>query len=121
MKTNFNTVVENGIEKNVISIYLESAKGYNYLENVIFAVLENLQKVTKKDYNFVNFEWFINGEKNICSSNWIISEETKTAKDFFLMNAEKVEEYNGVKYIVNPWINNSFYICTNGKYYYMDK
>lgn len=121
MKTNFCTTLENGIEKNVISIYLNSLNEYNYLENVIFAVLENLQAITGKDYNFVNFEWYINGQKNICSSNWIISEETKTAKDFFLMEAEKTREYKGIKYIVNPWMNNSFYIFANGKYFYMDK
>lgn len=121
MKTNFHTTVENGIEKNVISICLDSLNEYEYLTNVIFAVLENLQTITGKDYNFVNFEWSIKGEKYFGSSNWIISEETKTAKDFFLMEADKVKEYNGVKYIVNPWINNSFYICANGKYYYMDK
>ena len=121
MKTNYCTTLENGIEKNVISICLDSLNEYNYLENVIFAVLENLQEITVKDYNFVNFEWYINGQKNICSSNWIISEETKTAKDFFLMEADKTREYKGIKYIVNPWLNNSFYISANGKYFYMDK
>lgn len=121
MKTSFCTRTENGIEKNVISIYLESVKGYNYLQDIIFAVIDNLQTITKKNYTFVSFEWFINGQKNIFSSNWIISEEDKVAKDFFTMESDKVREYNGIKYIINPWMHNSFYLCANGKYYYMDK
>lgn len=121
MKTTTTKTVENGIEKNVVSIYLNSEKDFNRLQDIIFASIDNLQTITGKDYNFVRFDWYVNNVKFYSTNNWIISEENKTAKQFFMMEAKKAQEHNGIKYIINPWLNDSFYICADGKYFYIDR